>query len=1243
MACSAATAWAERQRTGTPRGSRPSHDASMSALDPARLALQGTHLIEASAGTGKTYTIATLFLRLVVEKALAVDRILVVTFTEAAASELRTRIRHRLRAALNAYDDPERAEDPLLAAFVAQRLDHRDRDRVRVQLALRSFDEAAISTIHGFCQRVLHDRALQTGVPFDAELLADERPLLDEVVRDFFGRELYESDTLFVAHLQRRGVSPGKLLGLARRASSRLDVEIVPSRIEVEARADVAPFFAAYERCQTLWSEHREAIVRMLSEHPGLHANMYPRTSLPQWFGAMDRFLRDDQPPSGLGFEQLDRFAARTLRQYTKKDFRTLTPVHPFFDACEALVDARKPLFADLDLRQLQMRRGLVDYVRKELPRRKRSAGQQSFDDLLQDLHAALRRRKTGKELAAAIRQRYQAALIDEFQDTDPTQYGIFRTIYGKGDAPLYLIGDPKQAIYGFRGADIFAYLAAARDVKATHQHTMDTNWRSDPALLGALECLFSAPRPFFLEQIAFVPVKPRPGATAALWHGNEPLPAFELRCLERRLATVIKGGASISAEWSDQHIPALVAHDIATLLREAPELRTGQHPRPVGAGDIAVLVRTNVQAQAVQAALRKLSIPSVVYGDASVIGTPECGELERVLAAVAEPTHSGLLRAALTTELMGVTADALNALREDDASWSSWVHHFRRWHRIWIERGFIQMFRALLVETETSPRLLSLRDGERRMTNLLHLAELLHQAAVREHLGPAGLLRWLGDERKDATPQAETLKLRLERDDQAVQLITIHRSKGLEFPIVYCPYLWCHDELRNDDEDHLFFHDPADSDRAKLDITIKPDRQVRGNLPHIQQARFEHRAETLRLLYVALTRARHRCVVYWGMFDKAPQSALGYLLFAPLISSAWGWDPQRVPPTIAALDDDAMIAALRERGGNHWHVSKLDPRATTAYRPRRPDPPPLAPRTMPRKLDRWYRTSSFTDMTTSGQASSAVDAREGRDHDQQSPVAESRRPSSAHKDIALADFPRGAKAGNFFHEVLEHLDFAAPAPRRRALLAARMRTYGYDETRWLDRLDVALEAILRAPLGDGGPALADIPSATRHSELPFVFPVASHDLALSVTRRQLAACFDADYGERVARLGFTPLRGFLKGFIDLVFRHEGRWYLADYKSNHLGPHPEDYAPDALRETMAVHHYVLQSHLYLVALLRHLRHRVPGFDYDRDFGGVVYLFLRGMTEPGAGIYVERPPLQRVLALSNLFDHMQGAQ
>lgn len=1216
----------------------------MQPLSPTTLPLRGTSLIEASAGTGKTYTIATLYCRLVAENGLRVDEILVVTFTEAAAAELRERVRNRLAEAVRAFEDPATA-DPVLRAWAESRSATAAEDRRRLVFALRTFDEASVSTIHGFCHRVLHDRAFETGVAFETELIINPMPMLDEAVRDFWARELYDADPRFVGYLLDTHATPPTLLRLAATAAAHPAIPVIPSGAGSRDAPDFTPFQAAFDHARALWPTCSAEVRELLLNHQGLHVRSYPKDKLPRWFFALDAFLGHDDPGARLGFEQLTKFTPQTLEKYTKADFkrRGLVPQHPFFDACADLVAAREPLLRDYAERYVGFKRRLIRFVERELPARKREAAVQSFDDLLHDVDRALARRKTGKPLAAAIREKYRAALIDEFQDTDPVQYRIFDSIYGGTDAPLLLIGDPKQAIYGFRGADVFAYLDAAAGVRAKARFTMDTNWRSDAPLLAAIERLFAVGRPFFLPGIDFIPVQPRPGAQTPLREHGEALPAFEIAFVERSETGAKKPTSQIARDWSTEHIPARVAADIARLLASDTEL----DGRPVAASDVAVLCRTNRQALAVQTALAGLNIPGVFYGDASVYDSRESGELMRVLDAAAEPSRAALLRAAITTELLGVTGGELETMRTDDTAWDEWVQRFRKWHTVWHERGFIQMFRALLSDAGLGRRLLALPDGERRMTNLLHLAELLHTAASTDHLGPAGLVHWFSEQTRIDQLASDAVKLRLERDDEAVQLITIHRAKGLEYPIVYCPYLWAPDELRFDEVDNLLFHDEEQGNRLTLDITVKPGGRERLRLPRAKRAQFEISAESLRLLYVALTRARHRCVVVWGGFHRAHHSALGYLLHGPDPTTHEGDAPiDLVAAQIKDCDDAQLQAHLAMRGEDLWKVRSIPAAPAPRYVPPRAKAETLSHRRPVRAFDRLFRTTSFTAMSSAHTDDTARS--EGRDYDHVVPAPVVPRATES-PIVPLADFPKGATAGNFFHDVLEHVDFAADDAEIRDMVSQRIGRYGIEES-YVDTAVLGVRNALRTPLLDDGMCLHDVPATRRRAELGFVLdamtPARGEEATPALDRHGLARVFanhpqglPDDYASSIAKLGFRPLRGFLKGFIDLVFQHGERWYVVDYKTNMLGPRFDDYAPPALSDAMGHAHYVLQYHLYTLAVCRHLRSRIAGFDYERHFGGALYLFMRGMEPglgPSRGVYFERPPKARIDALDDAF-------
>ncbi len=1196
--------------------------------------LSGNVLVEASAGTGKTYAITTLVLRLLLETELTIDQILVVTFTEAATAELRGRIRARLRRALAESRD--------------------DDARRRLSRALQHVDEAPVHTIHGFCHRVLGDCAFDSGVQFDAELLSDDKPLRDDVLLDFWTAELAGESRPGVRLLRTLGVKLDEARQLCDVVLRAPYMPVLPPMDALPREPDARALEQAMASLRRSWD--RAAIDAALRS-PALNKNRYREEQIAGDLDAIELLLARPLGDVPARSRALEKLSAERLADSVKQAHRGQQPRHPFFEACDALLAEIARFEAWGAARALWFKRRLCDYVRVQMPRRKEQAGVMSFDDLLLRLDFALAGAHA-QRLAASVRARHPAALIDEFQDTDPVQWAIFQRIWGE-DGTLFLIGDPKQAIYAFRGADVFAYMDAARGVAEERRFTMDTNWRSDPSLVRGVSALFSRSRlPFVMSAIGLPEVKARPGAGDVFCDAEgQPLSGLELLFAPR---------PSKERRYGAEDVSAAVAAEISRLLAAGARIAG----RPVGPGDIAILTRTNRQAFEAQRALRPYGIRSVVLGDQSVFEAdqPEARELSLILAAVAEPTKSSAVRAALTSELLGVTASELCDMDRTEAgarAWSAWVDRFRELNAIWSQRGFVQMFRALMSLTDMEQRLLTSSDGERRITNVLHLMELLHTAATTLHLGPVGLMQWLAIQRapQNAKLRPEAAQIRLESDDDAVKITTIHRSKGLEYPIVYCPSSWDGLLLYQSEKQNVLFHDPDDGEALKLDLTAS-ERSI-------ERAEWEKLAENLRLLYVALTRARHRCTVVWGAVRSSyATSALGYLLHPPPLGGA---------PSVAALrahleslDDARMQAELRSIGGIRVRTLDLGGDGVV-YLPREASTRPLRARALSHPVERSWRTASFSEL-----ASSRPDRLrrlgDASDHDAAPAAPAPAAPPELVGPITLEGFPRGPRAGNFFHALLEELDFAADDPGHLAgLIEGKLSAHGYDVERYAEMVQRALEEVLDTPLPAGKRrklCLRRITADQRVAELEFYLPVASaHKRTLAprgtqlslfagspsrpgrLTPRALAdvlaahpsAELDAAYVAQLARLSFLPLEGFLKGFIDLVFCHEERWYLADYKTNHLGDDLAHYAAPRLLAAMSHGHYYLQYHLYAVALHRHLSRRIRGYDYDKHFGGVHYLFLKGMSprsQGQTGVFFERPPRARIEALSDLLDHPQ---
>jgi len=1239
--------------------------ANAALMQPAAIRLEGTNLIEASAGTGKTYTIASLFLRCIAD-GIRIDRILVVTFTLAATAELKDRIRLRLNQALLALEQNHSApDDEMIAVFLGASPEKQNKIKYHIRLALSCFDEAAIFTIHSFCMRMLRENAFESGSLFDTGLSADTRSLYEEIAFDFWARELYNAHPLFIRYLNDRNIAPDQLIRIIRKTGSRSDLVILPPGDETgtSPESEIEPVYSeAFRTARELLQHCGQEIKTLLETHPGVNRQSYNKKTLPKWLNETRQYLASSEPSriitSDNDKESVYKFT--TSRLWKMKKAGADPPEHPFFDACQTLVDAGD-LFAQ---KWLALKRRFIDDSATELARRKQDAGVWFFDDLILNLHDALNGPE-GEALAGKIRSRYRAVLIDEFQDTDHVQYHIFRKIFQtkpsenikEASPALFLIGDPKQSIYAFRGADIFAYLKAIADA-GENIFTLPTNWRSDPRLIGAVNTIFSRlDRPFWYPQIDFKKVSPKPEAVDGFYVNNQPGPPLIIRFLERegqKTTLITKGRAN-------DHLYRMVASDMVRLLSSNAGIGANGG-RAITPGDMAVLTRTNFQAAMMQDALRELNVPSVLTSSESVFDSPQAADLQEVLEAIYEPGNTGKVRSALSGPLFGLDSAAIRNLDENEAVYENWLIQFHDWSKRWRNDSFIRMIRSLLAfrpgtgkdankgrDQTVGARQLSLDNGERRMTNLLHLIELLNEAAVQKHLSPAGLLRHF-ERRRQSRPEdgSQNSELRLESDARAVKLITLHKSKGLEFPVVYCPFLW-DGTLYNDKESEVLFHDPNDNRQPKFDIGSEAFKA------HQEIARTEEMAENLRLLYVALTRAQHHCVVVWGAINDMQTSALGYVLHSQ--GAAKPDDLTDVANYVGRLSDDTLRADLNRLATASQGAIKIETLNDTEcvpFQPARELKDQLAFLQTPKRLARRWKISSFSGLTAHGETVSpdVQFYRPGDGHDDDSVKTHPETSTTAGDPITLTGFGGGFQVGDMLHAIYEHLDFQYD--RRHppgALVKAQLERFGFDAARWQPVVSQTIDENIHTKLDADEPELCLCKIALQHrfNELEFLFPVSDRCGAAKsgLTGRALAAVFaengaqvpGAEYIDKLKQLFFTPLNGFLKGFIDLVFQYKGRWYLADYKSNFLGEYYQDYTAGKMADAMAQHHYYLQYHLYTVALHRLLSHRLENYDYDTHFGKVYYLFLRGMSPnsgPQYGVFRDRPPARLIKALSELF-------
>lgn len=1167
-------------------------------LDWRTLPLSGTTLIEASAGTGKTWNIALLHLRLVIERGLSVRQILVTTFTDAAADELKSRIRLRLLdaerlatalAAGLAIADDERE----LADFIAARIESEGSDSLlaRLRLALADVDLAPISTIHSFCRRVLTDFPFDTGVAFTLGEVVDEPALVRECVEDWWRSSfLGEQTDPWYAAL----VLPQGLETLAERVN--LLIAAPQARLLTPSTTPLRQWWVEF-----VAADHGELTAAVADGSAFKDAERSSlRKTLRKLLQAAARGAPDGVPWTTLAELLEDAKVARAWKQ---------SPTLPFIQRPEfqALIAARD-MFASAELAIVhEATCSCAAFTRGELKQRLSSRAQSSFSQWIAEVHDRLLGER-GEALATRLADAWPAALIDEFQDTDARQWAIFQRLYHNDARTLILIGDPKQSIYAFRGGDIHSYLAAREQLPAGRVYSIQRNFRSHPQLLAALNSVYAlaAPVAFADSGIDYVAVSAgRPAS-------------FVGAAIERPLRLRLLSSASTVASVRDELALAACADDIAGLLSD-PAARIGD--RRVAPGDVAVLVDTNFQLRALRALLVERRVPVVGAGRAHVLGTEWAQDLQLLLFALLHPGDEYALRGALATRLLGFNAADLRALAADAAAWERALTQFADWRLDWERRGILAVIEAIVVEQ--APRLLGAADGERALTDLRHLGEVLQHAAA-ECYGAEELYEWFVHTRLEGADQHEAareMQLRIESEARRVQLLTVHASKGLEFPIVFLPMAWRYRAERNDVGKQLArFHDGEHQFCIDLGTPLVD--------MHKASERNESLQERMRQLYVALTRAEYATMVY-AFSDLQPsrdlseyrRSGLELLLAGALAGAADANDPAPWDALAAAVPcmaiDDGTAPTARYQA----------PATATPLRLAR------TPMPAPRET---YGLYSFSALTRSAPAPS--DGERGAEDENGGEDVLPSLDSAPHPALLALERIKGPRFGDAIHLLLEtgpgELPFAQqPGRIAQALAAQAVRLASEQAGEQIAAIATMLDRTLTTHLAPGR-ALGELTQSARRPEFEFAF-------ALDGARwGQLHAVLDAHgYGDwwPVVDAG-RQLRGLMKGYIDLVFAFDGRFHVLDYKTNFLGTRSADYRSEALDAAMREHHYGLQALIYSVALHRYLGRRLDDYDPARHLGEAWYLFVRAIGLDGdAGLWRRRFTPALIAAVDALFE------
>ncbi|EGT79983.1 exodeoxyribonuclease V subunit beta [Haemophilus haemolyticus] len=1196
-------------------------------LNPITLPLNQISLIEASAGTGKTYTIGSLYLRLLLKagennfsRPLNVEEILVVTFTDMATEELKKKIRERITDAidkLTAFAENQDKSAFKNDEFLTALCDNLNIFEAihRLKLAEQNMDLAAIYTIHGFCRRMLMQYAFHSGIHFNLELIKDQSDLLVRFANEFWREHFYPLPFEMADFIANELGSPDYVLSLLESNLGKnliVDLEnqqALSISITEFLQQYLGEYFKDIKALKRFWLESAGKISELITEElnkdyakgepKSLSRRSYNTSRLAKWIEQVNVWANDPR----------DYLLNETLMSYFTQSAlgeKGEEGASPFIAPIFTELEKRANALISPDL----LRRIILYHYRQGLQQKlldyKLNHQEKSFDDLLRLFCEALQGAQ-GDELAEMIRFQYPFAMIDEFQDTDSQQYAIFSKIYRDNpekNTGFIMIGDPKQAIYRFRGADIFTYLKASEEAQSRFELTK--NYRSEKHLVDGVNALFDFPQsPFIYQNIKFTAVDSRDDHLRFYLNGKvEPAYRFYLTESDKVNKTEMAKICAISI----QHWLKSAAENQAVFQNED----TCKTLQPA---NIAVLVKNRYEAADVIQELQKLGIASVYLSDqSSVFDSHVAVELLRILKACLNVAERPILNA-IATALFGLNAADIHQIQQNEADWQRWADSFAQYQQTWQRQGILVMLHQILLEQGISERLLSQATGERDLTDFLHLAEILQQAATL-HESEAALLSWF--EKQIQGEGRQEAQIRLESERQLVKIVSIHKSKGLEYDLVWLPFLAVPSKIPTAGDMNVYYS--KERDETVWDIENR-------NLNALYEETF---AEELRLLYVALTRAKYQMAFALpAQFDKK-WNALHYVLSQGEIGKEIALS--------APKDTETLLQTFKEKMQDNVEIcttQNLETLPTLSINTKNDE---LKAAKFTGNIEQDWRITSFTSIEqdhrrqnyfteSAGKKHAVFD--DAKDYDSQNSIEISTALLSENESNIL-DLPRGKQVGTALHRHFENCYFSDLA-----------NTEEIDKLRQSLQLDGTftgplqnwLQQISHTPLSNEiGIALADLANKDCIKEMPFYLAIREHFDVEAFNR-----ALKAHHHLPSESLQFEQIQGMVRGSIDLVFRHNGKYYLVDYKSNFLGSTLTDYNQEALKKEMLHSHYDWQYLIYTLALHRYLQSVVPHYDYARNFGGVFYLFLRGMNgEPQSGVFYDLPSVELITELNGVF-------
>ncbi|MBT3202890.1 MAG: exodeoxyribonuclease V subunit beta [Gammaproteobacteria bacterium] len=1165
--------------------------------------LKGVSLIEASAGTGKTYTITHLYVRCLLETEYKVNQILVVTFTNAATQELKGRIRELVYEVWNYLTDANNIKSEFDDLFGLYK--RNPKAIFSLQEALINFDEASIYSIHGFCQRVLNSFPVETNSLLQQQIIPDERELEQTAIRDFWRLQITNTEINKLRWILSIWIHPDELLNDVRPLLGFEETVKITSQ-QLDDESDDEKALEVWIELTRLWKNSSEEIQSFLLDSPSLNRARVRVDTVKKLLIQLQDYFTKTIPHTIP--EKWSLITVSKLSLCQKKNTHDDRLNLRFFDvADEFSVLHQQWLFKQ----KLEILINATNSVQQSIHEAKSSAQNISFNDLIKQLSMVLTPDNTS--LIKKVTDLYPLAMVDEFQDTDNKQYNIFKNLYqteSNENKTLILIGDPKQAIYSFRGADVFTYQQAKQSTK--NHFTLETNYRSSADFIDLVNKFFKFNTNAFIfdQLIEFSNSKTNTKKPKYITDNNkyaEPLVSWIYPFTDKPAS---KGKAT-------DFFASVCAREIFDILQQ----KTLQlESKTVEAKDLTILVKTGRQASLMKSKLAELGISSALILRDSVFATDQAREISLLLEVLIEPSNIRRLCGLLSTDLFSWNMQQILNLQKDNQLLVSLLEQMKEYQLHWQQKGILSMFFKLMEDQKTLQKSISYMDGERLITNWIHIVELLQQQS-NKHASFSQALHWLLQQREQVKDSAsnEEHQLRLESDSDLVRIVTIHKSKGLQYPIVFMPFMW--DVKSNKFQpDSYSYHDKLGN--KKVMILDEAERETWHQ---------ENLAEEIRLFYVAITRAIYRCYVGWGHIKGAGSSAIAHCLFSDHIKKGnyplnldLNNEAELIQPFVllnkqqnTEKGENQLIAFSNNNAGeiNQNDNDKL--KAAVKQK--------LA-NEFSRNIQQQWRISSYSQIASSG-FTEEVDR---PDYDAVIyPVIENEAVFEL-DELNRFTFQKGAKAGNFLHDILENQPFDKPVDEN--LVQLKCNEYGFEE-KWVPCLMQWMTDIMECDVG--GLQLKKLMPKQKISEMEFY--MSSHKLKADELNKLL---HQYSYSRPEQVFTFSSINGFLKGFIDLVFEFNGQYFIADYKSNYLGDSIQNYDEHSCKEAMYDHHYHLQYLIYTLALHRFLKSRISDYNYDVHIGGVYYLFLRGMSsfnENKYGVYFHKPDFKVIQQLDGLFN------